>query len=375
MTPPLIAFVTHFLRYLTLLIWHIYLHFERHMCCSSVKMKRFHGSEKTTCIVLVLLGALFFFLNAPHTWAPWRDVLVGRTFESSCIDKLLQQLIPSGLTHSTCSVMLVQIPYGDENKPKASRDLPRITLNEKYSQQHGYGYSTCSGSPTSVRKYLPGMRNFRGHLLKPYCLLSTMLSNPNVQWFIFLDSDAVINPLRFHEPLLPYLEARLENAKSVVFVTSDTPLLDGCSGVLLAHSRAREYVCLWAQEVANNVYGLWDQNALWSIFERLLANSFKEFAPYQGSVRDGALQQVDKTVPPSRSNAAWTSIYHQITQEPKFLRLGPLFALENLAPLYARQDECGLDSSWFFHPAGTGQLCARDDGAVKNLSTLPSYNL
>lgn len=194
-----------------------------------------------------------------------------------------------------------------------------------------------------------------------------MLSNPNVRWFILLDSDAVINPARFHEPLLPYLKARLENEASVFFVTSDTPDLDGCSGVLLVHSRAIEYVCMWAQEVEENIYGLWDQNALWSVFEHLLANSFSELAPYTGSVRAAALGQVDKTSPPKQSDAAWKTMYLKITQEPKFLRNGPLFTLESLAPLYARQGKCGLHSSWFFHPAGSGQLCVRDDFAVKDL--------
>lgn len=217
---------------------------------------------------------------------------------------------------------------------------------------------------------LPEMRGFHGHLLKPFCVFAAMVANPDVEWVLLLDSDALVNPHWMNGSLHEALASATDNnAHMMVPANKD---LDGCTGVALFNSRHIETVCRWCYEVQGNRYGLWDQTALWSVMTELFAERVESIRPWARAVHVAADRHQQKKVMPVDADKEWYKIWTNVQTVPNLLAIGPVRPIPNLANLYgcSRGRAQGEAAGWVWHPAGrAGSLCEPDQKALERVLT------
>ena len=106
----------------------------------------------------------------------------------------------------------------------------------------------------------------------------------------------------------------------------------------------------------------------------MLIVQFRELSPLAGSIREAALRNRNKKLPPTDADSAWEVIYRKATEMPGAFTQGLIIALPGFAPPYARGISCGLNTSWFHHPAGFGSLCREDTQAVETALAYTSFS-
>jgi hypothetical protein len=197
---------------------------------------------------------------------------------------------------------------------------------------------------------------------------------------MLLDSDAIVNPKRFGEPLAEQVLARA--GAGTTLVLPDNTAYDGCSGVYVL--RASQFgICaasLWCREVANNEYGLWDQSAMYSVVVAMWAQQ----APTRTGVTaetccwDQAREQQDKDVYPGIVEARWFEItngkaaaFGGVTSFQDALvnleEVGGVLPSAHFARLYSHDRAHGSAAGFVWHPAGWGVFTPRDETAFNEV--------
>ena len=309
----------------------------------------------------------------PRSTTPWlrqspsivpKPVVADRHVVEGCPDESLSDAVTT-VYPGKGDIMLVSLPQ--DKGPKAVRDAPRHRFNEYYARRHEFGWATCSYD--SLMANLPGMWGLHGHLLKPFCVFAAITANPTVKWVMLLDSDAVINPLRFQHSLNDVLASKVdEDAHMAVPANSN---LDGCTGVALFSSQHMDSVCRWCNEVQGNRYGLWDQTALWSVMTELFASKVESLREFARVVHDAADRHVNKRAPPADADKEWFKIWAHVQTNPSLLAKGPVRPILDLANLYGCTGEraYGDAAGWVWHPAARGTLCEDDEKSLNEALT------
>jgi|EP01047_Picozoa_sp_COSAG01_P024344 hypothetical protein len=179
-----------------------------------------------------------------------------------------------------------------------------------------------------------------------------------VQWALLLDSDAMINPARFEEPLTIDVLAHIQDTTTLVIPGNIK--FDGCSGVF-AMRTSLYGLCvasLWCREVANNEYGLWDQSALWSTITSMWEHDvFVTGVTAESCCWNQAHRWQNKALHAPEVESSWEATMKAALGSldgAKASEKGGVLPSPGFARIYGRH--VGDAAGFVWHPAGGGKL-------------------